>query len=264
MSSAGETHSSPGTLYCVATPLGNPQDITLRAMDILARVELVACEDTRHAGLLLHRLAVEHKPRLVSVFEHNEQRRIPEILRVLEQGMDVALISEAGTPTISDPGYRLVRQCINEGIPVVPVPGPCAVTAALSASGLPTDRFLFLGFPPRKGSRLTRFVRWATQPGLTSVVYLPARRMEEFLGLLEATAPEARVVVAREMTKGWEEFLRGTPGELLEPVRERPNRGAVALMKGECTLVIHREGRARHLSPEFLEEQDDGCSTGKP
>lgn len=220
-----------GTLFCVATPIGNIRDITLRAIDVLKDVPFIACEDTRTAGRLLARLDVKG-PKLISLFEHNEARRVNRLLKHLESGDDVALVSEAGTPTISDPGYRLVSACLNAGILVVPLPGACAVTAALSASGLPTDKFLFLGFPPKKGAKLSRFLDRATGPECTSVVYLPTRRLAAFLQDVAARVPEAKVVVARELTKVYEEFLRGTAAELAGVLQDTP-------VKGECTLLIY-------------------------
>ena len=240
-----------GTLFCIATPIGNPRDITLRAVDVLNAVDMVACEDTRSAGLLLKHLGVEKKP-LVSLFEHNEERKIQGILNALQEGRSVGLVSEAGTPTVSDPGYRLIRRCIQADIPVVPVPGVCAAVAALSASGLPTDRFLFLGFPPKRGGKLSQFITWATIPGQTSVVYLPTRRLPEFMESLDEQATDTQVVIARELTKTYEEFVRGTPRELLELLKLRD-------MKGECTLVLHREGKVRRQDPStmvFTEESE--------
>jgi 16S rRNA (cytidine1402-2'-O)-methyltransferase len=220
---------SSGTLYCVALPIGNPEDLTLRAAATLRRTPYLACEDTRSAGRLLAGLGIAG-PRLLSLFEHNEARRLDQVVAILRAGQDVALISEAGTPTISDPGYRLVARCVEEGIAVVPIPGACAAVAALSASGLPTDRFLFLGFPPRKGSKLARFMQAVVEPQRTAVVYLPARRVPEFLEDLAGRAPEAQVVIARELTKTWEEFIRGTARLLAQ---------GVPALRGECTLVIY-------------------------
>ncbi len=230
-----DTHSSSaGTLYVVATPVGNLKDITLRAIEVLRAVPLVACEDTRSAGRLLAALDIRG-PRFTSLFEHNEQRKVEQLVEHLGAGHDAALISEAGTPTISDPGYRLVARCREAGIRVVPVPGPCAAVAALSASGLPTDKFLFLGFPPRKGIRLARFLKRLAAPARTGIAYLPARRLDEILGLLAESFPAARVVLARELTKKFEEFLSGSPAELLQDVSSRPR-------KGECTLLVYRPG----------------------
>jgi 16S rRNA (cytidine1402-2'-O)-methyltransferase len=248
--------SNPGTLYCIATPIGNPGDITLRAVETLRLVDLVACEDTRSAGLLLKHLGIEKKP-MISLFEHNEERKVNGLVAALREGRSVGLVSEAGTPTVSDPGYRLIHRCVEEELPVVPIPGVCAAVAALSVSGLPTDRFLFLGFPPKKGKRLAQFVMWATVPGQTSVVYLPTRRLAEFMAAVEEQAPDTRIVIARELTKTYEEFLRGTPGELLQQVQQRD-------LKGECTLVLHREGKVRRQDPYSMDPMEESESPDHP
>ncbi len=236
--------SHPGTLYCIATPIGNPGDITSRAVETLRLVDLIACEDTRSAGLLLKHL-------------HNEERKVNGLVAALREGRSVALVSEAGTPTVSDPGYRLIHRCVEEELPVVPIPGVCAAVAALSVSGLPTDRFLFLGFPPKKGKRLAQFVTWATVPGQTSVVYLPTRRLAEFMAAVEELAPDTRIVIARELTKTYEEFLRGTPGQLLRLLEQRD-------LKGECTLVLHQEGKVRRQDPCTMEPMEESESPDHP
>jgi len=223
--------SAPGRLYIVATPIGNLKDISARAIEVLQSVTCIACEDTRTALNLLGRLSIK-PPRLVSFFEHNEQRRAEQIISLLKQGSDVALISAAGTPTISDPGFRLVERCVAEGIPLTPIPGPCAAIAALCASGLPTDKFLFLGFPARKGTKLSLFLDRVVEPERTCVFYLPARRLAEILDALDHRAPAARVVIARELTKPYEEFLRGTPAQLSASLAGRD-------IKGECTVVVY-------------------------
>ncbi|MCG2685946.1 16S rRNA (cytidine(1402)-2'-O)-methyltransferase, partial [Candidatus Parcubacteria bacterium] len=146
-----------GTLYLVSTPIGNLKDITLRALEVLKSVDLVLCEDTRKTGFLLSHYKI--KNRLLSYFEHNEARRIPEVIAKLKEGQDTALVSNAGTPTISDPGFKLVRQCLAEGIRVCPIPGASAILAALVASGLPTDKFTFLGFLPRKKGPLAKLLQ---------------------------------------------------------------------------------------------------------
>jgi 16S rRNA (cytidine1402-2'-O)-methyltransferase len=251
--------SNAGTLYVVATPIGNLRDITLRAVDVLRSVPLVACEDTRSAGRLLAALEIRG-PRFTSLFEHNEQRKVEQLIDHLRSGLDAALISEAGTPTVSDPGYRLVARCRELGLPVVPIPGPCAAVAALSASGLPTDRSLFLGFPPRKGARLARFLKRLAAPARTGIAYLPARRLDEILALLSESAPESSVVIARELTKKFEEFLCGSPATLLQEVARHPR-------KGECTLLVYQPGRrgeddedgeSSELSPASPGEADAG------
>jgi 16S rRNA (cytidine1402-2'-O)-methyltransferase len=220
-----------GTLYVIALPIGNRDDLSPRAAARLAAVGHVASEDTRSALRLLRLLGFA-PPRMWSLFEHNEEGRVPQLLALLSRGEDVALISEAGTPTVSDPGYRLVKACAEAGVKVVPVPGPCAAVAALCASGLPTARFLFLGFPPRKGAKLDAFLADALCPGRTAVVYLPARRVAEFLGEVERRVPATQVVIARELTKTFEEFVRGRPAELRAQLASRE-------LLGECTLVLY-------------------------
>ncbi|MBM4371077.1 MAG: 16S rRNA (cytidine(1402)-2'-O)-methyltransferase [Deltaproteobacteria bacterium] len=221
-----------GVLHVVATPIGNLGDLTLRATEILRTAQLIACEDTRRTRALLAHLGISGV-RLVSLFEHNEERRIASLLETLLGGSGVCLVSDAGTPTISDPGYRLVSACAAQGIPVVPIPGPCAAVAALSASGLPTDRFLFLGFPPHRKGRLDAFLAEALEPGRTAILYAPLRRVPALLERLATLAPDARVVIARELTKVHEELLRGTVRELLDGVEHMT-------LKGECTLLVHR------------------------
>jgi len=221
-----------GTLFVVATPIGNLSDITLRAVETLKTAEVIACEDTRRTRKLLSHLGVA-TPRLVSLHEHNEERRLGQLRETLLGGADVVLVSDAGTPTVSDPGYRLVADCVANDIPVVPIPGPCAAIAALAASGLPTDRFLFLGFPPHKKSKLDAYLDEALSPGRTSLLYAPLRRVPGLLERMAARAPDARLVIARELTKVHEQFIRGTVEELLAGIDKIP-------LKGECTIAVYR------------------------
>jgi 16S rRNA (cytidine1402-2'-O)-methyltransferase len=218
-----------GVLYVVATPIGNLEDITLRAVRILGEVAAIACEDTRQTVKILNRFGLK-KP-LISYFHPREGQRIPEIIGLLKAERDVALVSDAGTPGISDPGFPLIREALKEGIRVVPIPGPAAVTAALSAAGLPTHRFLFLGFPPPKATGLRKLLEAQAGQVATLVFYLPTRRLPEFLAAVIEAFGDRRVVVARELTKIHEEFLRGTARELAAAI------GARAL-KGEATVLI--------------------------
>jgi 16S rRNA (cytidine1402-2'-O)-methyltransferase len=218
-----------GVLYVVATPIGNLEDITLRAVRVLGEVAAIACEDTRQTVKILNRFGLK-KP-LISYFHPREGRRIPEIIGLLKAGRDVALVSDAGTPGISDPGFPLIREALKEGVRVVPVPGPAAVTAALAAAGLPTHRFLFLGFPPPKATGLRKLLEAQAGQEATLVFYLPTRRLAEFLAAVIETLGDRRVVVARELTKIHEEFLRGTARELAAAI------GARAL-KGEATVLV--------------------------
>jgi 16S rRNA (cytidine1402-2'-O)-methyltransferase len=218
-----------GRLYIVGTPVGNLEDITLRALRILGEVEAIACEDTRQTVKLLNRYGLK-KP-LISYFHPHEGQRIPEIIGLLKAGRDVALVSDAGTPGISDPGFPLIREALKQGLLVIPVPGPSAVTAALSAAGLPTHRFLFVGFPPPKKAGLRKFLGALADEDATLVFYLPTRRLAEFLGAVIELLGDRRVVVARELTKIHEEFLRGTVSELLAAIGSRT-------IKGEATVLV--------------------------
>jgi len=221
-----------GCLYVVATPIGNLEDITLRALRVLGEVAAIACEDTRQTIKLLNRYGIK-KP-LLSYFQPREGQRIPEIIRLLKEGKDVALVSDAGTPGISDPGFPLIREALKGGLAVVPIPGPSAVTAALSAAGLPTHRFLFAGFPPPKRSGRRRLLEELAGESATLVFYLPTRRLSAFLGEVVEVLGDRRVVVARELTKVHEEFLRGQASELLAGI-------GGGELKGEATVLV--EGR---------------------
>ena len=221
-----------GTLYVVATPIGNMGDLSPRAVEVLRGVSRIAAEDTRHTGLLLKRHAI--KGDMISYHEHNELNRTQELLAALLGGSDIALVSDAGTPTISDPGYRLVNAAGEAGIAISAVPGPSAVTAALSVSGLPTDRFLFEGFLPRKKGRRTRLRSLAQFEGTVILFESPVRLATTLSDILEhfGNRPAA---IARELTKLHETVLRGTVEGLLEAVQTKPP-------KGECVLLVAKEG----------------------
>ena len=226
----------------VATPIGNLEDISVRAIRILGEVDLIACEDTRHTRKLLDRYGISRP--LVSYHEHNEQPRAAELLGDLQAGKNIALVSDAGTPLIADPGYRLVEQAREQGVTVTPVPGPCALIAALSASGLATDSFLFHGFlPPKQGQRRKLLTELKALEA-TLIFYEAPHRILETLEDIAATLGQRRVVLARELTKIHEEFLRGTPAELRSALAERPS------VKGEITVMV-----ARGEAPES--ESDD-------
>lgn len=217
----------PGTLYLVATPIGNLEDITLRALRVLRETDLVACEDTRQTRKLLDHYGIS-KP-VVSYHEHNESLRAGELIERLEAGATVALVSDAGTPLVSDPGYRLVSGAIERGIRVEPLPGPSAALAALAASGLPTDEFHFAGFlPARSSARRKLLARLKDEPA-TLVFYEAPHRLREALADIEEVLGDRPVVLARELTKIYEEFLRGTAAEL---------RRARLVLKGEFTILI--------------------------
>ncbi|MDR0843408.1 MAG: 16S rRNA (cytidine(1402)-2'-O)-methyltransferase, partial [Acidobacteriota bacterium] len=206
-----------GTLYLVATPLGNLEDITLRALRILKEVDLVACEDTRHTSKLLTHYGIA-TPRK-SYHEFNEDGRVPQLLQLLRDGKDIALVSDAGTPLISDPGFEIVSACRREGVPVIPIPGPSASISALTGSGLPSDSFYFAGFlPSRNGERCRRLQELATVP-TTLIVYEAPHRLLGSLQDMVAIFGSRRAALARELTKIHEEFLCGTLPEILEVLR---------------------------------------------
>jgi 16S rRNA (cytidine1402-2'-O)-methyltransferase len=220
----------PGTLYLVATPIGNLEDITLRALRVLKQCDRVAAEDTRRSGQLLRHFGVS-KP-LVSCFQHNEARRGKELIERLRGGEAVALVTDAGSPGISDPGERLVRAVLEAGLRVEPVPGPSALVAALTASGLATDEFHFVGFLPHKsGPRLRRLEAMRSIPG-TLVMYESPHRIGRLMGELASVFQRREVVLARELTKRFEEFLRGRPAELVEICRHRALKGEFVVMIG--------------------------------
>jgi len=226
-----------GILYVVATPIGNPADLSPRALEILGGVDLIACEDTRRTGAMLAAHTVR-KP-LLSYFEHNEERRIPELIARLKGGARIALVTDAGTPGISDPGFRLVRAAHHAGLRIAPIPGPSAMAAALSIAGIPTDRFVFEGFMPARGAARRRLLDELASERRTIVVYEAARRLAETLGeLAEALGAEREAAVVREMTKTYEETARGTLGELAA-------RFAAREALGEVTLVIAGAAAAR-------------------
>ncbi len=219
---------TPGTLYLVATPIGNLEDITMRALRVLRECDVVAAEDTRRTGQLLKHFQIS-KP-LVSYFAFNEAKRSEEILERLHRGEKVALVTDAGSPGISDPGERVVRAARAAGLRVESVPGACALVAALTASGLPTDEFHFIGFLPHKsGQRRNQLEALRAFAG-TLVLYESPYRIEKLLGELAEVFPEREVVLARELTKKFEEFLRGTPAQLIELTQKRSLKGEFVVM----------------------------------
>jgi 16S rRNA (cytidine1402-2'-O)-methyltransferase len=224
--------TKPGTLYVVATPIGNLEDISYRAVRVLKEADLIACEDTRHTAKLLHHYAID-KP-TVSYHEHNEAARAEELVTKLIAGLNVAQVSDAGMPGISDPGYRVIKLAIERGVQVVPIPGASAVVTALAASGLPTDSFQFLGFlPARSGERRTLLesVRDAQQ---TTVAYeAPHRIAETMKDIVELLGAERPVVLARELTKLHEEFIRGSAAQVLHRAQEHELKGEITLLVGK-------------------------------
>jgi 16S rRNA (cytidine1402-2'-O)-methyltransferase len=220
----------PGTLYLVATPIGNLEDITLRALRTLKECDIVAAEDTRHTGRLLKHFGIA-KP-LVSCFQFNEAKRSEEILERLRRGEKIALVTDAGSPGVSDPGERVVNTVLTAGLRVESVPGPCALVAALTASGLAADEFHFAGFLPYKsGQRRNQLERLKSFSG-TLILYESPYRIEKLLTELSNVMPERPVVLARELTKKFEEFLRGQPGELLQQVKQRSLKGEFVVLVG--------------------------------
>ena len=222
-----------GILYVVSTPIGNLKDISLRAVDTLKNVDLIAVEDTRVSGRLFKEYDINNKK--ISLFEQNELNKTPEIINKLKSGDDVAIISDAGTPTISDPGYRLIRQAHVEKITVTSIPGPSSVINALSASGLPTDHFYFEGFLPRKKGRLTRFKFLASLPA-TIVVFESPLRLIKTLKDIDKYFGSRIVCVCREMTKMHEEIFRGSIWKTLNHFQNKSS------IKGEVVILIAKEG----------------------
>ncbi len=220
----------PGRLYVVATPIGNLEDITYRAVRILREAAEIACEDTRQTRKLLEHFGIQ-KP-TVSYHEHNEAERAGKLIERLRDGETIALVSDAGMPLVSDPGYRLVRAAVEAGIAVEPVPGPSAVLAALSASGLPTDAFHFGGFLPAKPGQRLRALENLAEEQATLIFFEAPHRVVEALEAVEQVLGPRPVVVARELTKVHEEFLRGTPAEVRAQLEARD------AIKGEITLLI--------------------------
>ncbi|MBI3415724.1 MAG: 16S rRNA (cytidine(1402)-2'-O)-methyltransferase [Verrucomicrobia bacterium] len=220
----------PATLYLVATPIGNLEDITLRALRTLKECDVVAAEDTRRTGQLLKHFGIA-KP-LLSYFQFNEARRSEEILERLGRGEKIALVTDAGSPGISDPGERVVLAARTKGFRVESVPGPCALVAALTASGLPTEEFHFIGFLPHKSGQRRRQLAALKAFAGTLILYESPYRIEKLLGELTEIFPERAVVLARELTKKFEEYLRGTPVELLAQIKSRSLKGEFVVLIG--------------------------------
>lgn len=217
-------------LYIVATPIGNLGDITLRALDTLKSVDMIIAENPSHTRKLLTHFEIIGK-KLVQFADHNEQRALPKLLDQLKTA-NAALVSDAGMPAISDPGFRLVRACAEQGIEITVIPGASASISALAASGLPTDRFLFVGFLPKTEPKLKRIIGEAKTAAATLVAYESPQRIVKTLELIKKITPGAKVVIARELTKLHEEFIRGSVDEVLQQLK------AKASIKGEITLVV--------------------------
>ena len=220
------------TLYIVATPIGNLDDITLRAIDTLKRVDLIAAEDTRHSGLLLQHLGI--KARLYSLHDHNEQEKAHVLIEKLQAGISIALISDAGTPLINDPGYHLVKACRENGIKVVPIPGACAAIAALSVAGLPSDKFIYEGFLPAKSkARQDNLASLITEPR-TMIFYESTHRLLETLKDMQTIfGADKQIVLAKELTKTWETIVSFPVNELIDWLNQDASR-----QKGEFVLIV--------------------------
>jgi 16S rRNA (cytidine1402-2'-O)-methyltransferase len=249
--------SDTGTLYVVATPLGNADDLSPRARAILTDADVVLAEDTRRAGLLFKRLGLTRHGRLISFFEHNEDKKLPKVLDQLADGLTVALISDAGTPLLSDPGFTLVRACREQGYRVAPVPGPSAPVTALSASGLPPLPYTFLGFPPRKKSQTEKLFRAHRDTGATLVLFERKTRLKGTLSIAREILGERDFCVARELTKEYEEFLRGNLGDL---------DGFDFELRGELTVIIAPGGDDGEADEAAILERirEEAEAGGKP
>jgi len=233
----GHEKGGTGVLYLVATPVGNLSDLSHRAVEILNMVDVVAAEDTRHSGILFRHYGI--RPAKVTPYHpHNIERKTGELVRILQQGRNVALVTDAGSPGISDPGSALVRAAVDKGVAVCPVPGASAVVLAVTASGFPSHRFVYEGFLPRKKGRKTLFESWRNEPR-TIVFYEAANRVVKTLTDILRTTGARKVCVARELTKKFEEFIRGDAGEVIAQLE---SRGRV---KGEITVVIAPAGFGR-------------------
>jgi 16S rRNA (cytidine1402-2'-O)-methyltransferase len=246
MTSPSSTRSTQGILYVVSTPIGNMEDITLRALRILKEVHLIAAEDTRRTGLLLKHFSIQAP--LTSYFQGNELRKMDTILSRLERGDSVALVSDAGTPGISDPGFRLIQTAVRQHIPVVPIPGPSAVITALSISGLPTDSFLYIGFLPHKLKKRRDTLKHLEPRRETVICYESPHRISETLNDILDVLGDREIVITRELTKDYEEVIRGKVTDVQAEIGERN-------LKGEITLVI--SGKTR----KSLEDGETGDST---
>jgi 16S rRNA (cytidine1402-2'-O)-methyltransferase len=222
-----ENPVAPGTLYLVATPIGNLDDITHRAVKVLSGVDLIAAEDTRKTKILLDHYSII-KP-MLSYFSYNERQRTPQLIEKLQQGLSIALVSDAGTPGISDPAFHIVQSALASGISIVPIPGPSAFVSALIVSGLPTDRFVFEGFLPVKKGRKTKLEVLRTEPR-TVILYESPHRILKTLGEIHALFGDRQVVVARELTKKFEEIVRGKLSVVLPHLTDKPTRGEYVIV----------------------------------
>jgi len=236
-----------GVLYVVATPIGNREDITLRALNILREADLIAAEDTRKSGNFLAHYQI--KNRLISFHEHNEKKRTPELIAKLLGGTTIALVSNAGTPSVSDPGYRLIEAAIANKIAVTPIPGVTAATAAMSVSGLPTDSFVFIGFAPKKKGKRLKFLTGLSAEPRPLIFYESPKRILALMEEIFSCMGDRNAVLAREMTKLHEEFVRGSVSQILTTIRVRP------VFKGECTLLVAGGEASEQINSEIVKTE---------
>lgn len=246
--------SEAGTLYIVSTPIGNLEDITLRAVRVLKEVGVIAAEDTRHTKQLCAHFGIATP--LTSYHDFNKEEKTAVLLERLRSGADVALVSDAGTPVISDPGYFLITRSIEAGIRVVPVPGPSAALAALAASGLPTDCFRFEGFLPRKDGPRSKRLESLREDSASLILFESPHRIGKLLASLRSILGNRRAVLARELTKRFEDFRRGTLDELLAHVQSRPP-------KGEITLVVEGASKRKRSDREDNPLEEGNCQDGR-
>lgn len=241
-----ETTLTPATLYIVATPIGNLGDISQRAIDILTQVDVIACEDTRHTGKLLSAFSIKNKT--MSLHDHNERQRQDQVAAMLQEGKTIALVSDAGTPLISDPGFHLVRHCRSLGLNVSPIPGACAAIAALSVAGLPTDRFSFEGFLPSKsGARQATLTALVDEPRTMVFYDAPRRAIDTVRDIVTTLGGERYIVIARELTKTFETIHSDTAENFLAWLEQDANQ-----LKGEMVLII--EGYKKSSEDEISAE----------
>jgi 16S rRNA (cytidine1402-2'-O)-methyltransferase len=235
-----------GLLYVVATPIGNLEDITLRAIRVLKEVDLIAAEDTRHTQILLSHYDI--RTPVTSYHEHNERAKAKPLVERLVRGGNIALLSDAGTPAISDPGYRLVVEAVRAGVRIIPLPGPSALAAVLSASGLPIDRFIFEGFLPAKKQERKKKLRALRNETRTLILYDAPHRLKESLVDMQEILGDREIVIGREISKVHEEFLRGRIGEIIERIADRE-------VKGEITVVVHGSTEGTKVSDAELQDE---------
>ncbi len=251
-------HDARSCLYIVATPIGNLEDITFRAVKTLKQVDLIAAEDTRRTGKLLGFYDI--RTPLISYHEHNEAKRTPLLVKKIQAGAFIALVSDAGTPTVSDPGFRLIKEAIAGDIKVVPIPGVSAPITAISAAGLPTDHFTFLGFPSAKTEKRQQQLEKNARETATLVYYLSPKRILAFLQELHETFGDRYVVIGREMTKLHEEFIRGNLSEIIVDLEQRQT------IRGECTLLVSGFKADKEVVLERVQEdiqKELACSNAK-